>query len=142
VQAEIAVDPGSLVFDEIPAGTSAEQAVTVTSVGQDDLVIGNVAVADPLGDPFSIVSDGCSGKTLPQGTGCQITVRFAPQAAGNSSDHFDIPSNDGGNPSVAVAVSGSAREVNPIPTLGGFGRMILAILMACIGADILRRRRL
>jgi len=141
-QAGIAVDPGSVVFDQIPAGTSAQQVVTVTSVGQDALVIGNVAVADPLADPFAIVSDGCSGKTFPQGTGCEITVRFAPEMAGSFQDHFDIPSNDGANPSVRVQVSGEATQAKPIPALGRTGLMILAILLAGIGADIIRRRGL
>lgn len=140
--AGIAVDPGSLAFDPIPAGTAAQQVVTVTSVGQDALVIGNVAVADPLGAPFGIASDGCSGRTLAPGTGCQITVRFAPQFAGSFLDHFDIPSNDQASPSVQVSVSGEATEANPIPVLGTTGLMILAVLLVGIGADLIRRRGL
>ena len=140
--AGIAVDPTSLLFDEIPAGTSAELTVTVSSTGEDDLVIGSVASSDPLDDPFSIVSDDCSGLTLPEGSSCRIVVRFGPAAAGSFTDHFDIPSNDGANPSVRVAVSGSASEARPIPTLGKTGLMILAILLVALGADIIRRRSL
>jgi len=140
--AGIAVEPTSLLFDEIPAGTSVEETVTVSSTGPDDLVIGSVASSDPLDGPFSIVSDNCSGATLPRGSSCQIVVRFSPQSAGTFADHFDIPSNDGANPSVQVAVSGMARESRPIPTLSGTGLMILAILLVALGADLIRRRSL
>ncbi len=138
--ATILVNPSSLNFDEIPAGTAAELTVTVSSTGEDDLVIGNVAAANPLASPFGIATDTCSGATLPNGSSCQITVRFTPSFAGDFADAFDIPSNDGANPSVTVAVSGSAVDAQPIPVLGKTGLMILAILLVGIGADIIRRR--
>lgn len=140
--AQIVVSPSSLDFGEIPASTTSELTVTVSSTGQDDLTIGNVAAANPLASPFSIVADACSGATLPNGASCDITVRYAPTDTGTFTDSFDIPSNDGANPTVAVPVSGSATQAPSIPTLDHIGLMILAILMACIGFDIIRRRLL
>ncbi|HHQ49343.1 MAG TPA: hypothetical protein ENK19_10745, partial [Acidobacteria bacterium] len=138
--AAITVAPTSLAFDTIPAGTSTELTVDVSSTGQDDLVIGNVGGAEGLEVPFTFGSDECSGRTLPPGGSCRIVVRFAPQLAGEFSDRFDIPSNDGVSPSVRVDVSGSATEARPIPALGRTGMMILAILLIALAADLIRRR--
>lgn len=81
-------------FGNVGVGDSAEQTVTISNTGEVDLVIGNVATADPLAAPFSIVADACSGKSLAPGVDCTLTVRFSPSAEGPFDDTFDIPSND------------------------------------------------
>ena len=67
----------------------------MTSVGEQDLILGNVGVSNPLAAPFSITANTCNGATLVPTTGsCVIDVTFTPTAGGILLDSFDIPSND------------------------------------------------
>jgi hypothetical protein len=104
------VAPGgdhALPFGDITLGTSSHLTLIVANTGTADLSLGAVAGADPLAAPFEISADGCSGQTLPPSATCAVTVRFAPTAAGPSTDGFDIPSDDPGTPAVTMAVSGA-----------------------------------
>jgi len=104
---DISVSPTSLDFGDVLIGQSSEQTVTVANNGTGELTLGTIASADPLAQPFAIVSDGCSGGTIPLGGSCTFTVRFAPTSAGDFSDTFDIPSNDPDENPVTVYVAGA-----------------------------------
>ena len=109
---------------ELESGTSTSAVIDVDNVGDADLVIGSVALADPLVAPFGIITDGCSAQSVAPAGSCSLTVEYAPAASGAFQDGFDIPSNDAATPSVTVDVSGTADSVRVI--LGGafglFGR--------------------
>lgn len=104
-------DDGAVPFGALVVGGVAGQTVTVVNIGTADLVLGQVAQADPLAAPFSVQGDSCSGQTLAPGGGCTIGLRFEPVAAGNAADVFDIPSNDADSPSVAVQVTGTGTAL-------------------------------
>jgi hypothetical protein len=113
------VAPGNdldVPFGSVTVGTSADQTVTVTNAGTDNLLIGTVASADPLPAPFSILNDTCSSQTLAPSASCTITVRFAPNATSSLSDTFDIPSNDPDEDPVTVSVSGTGTGA-PVPNI-------------------------
>jgi hypothetical protein len=104
------VAPGNdsqIPFGNRTEGTTADQTVTVTNNGSANLVIGTIAGADPLGAPFSITADTCSGMTLAPSAVCTVTVRFAPVSPGAFNDSFDVPSNDPDTASVTLAVNGT-----------------------------------
>ena len=97
---------------QIPFGNVVEMAfsegtVVVTNNGNLDLVIGQVAVAEPLSAPFNILSDSCSNHTLTQGMNCELVVRFSPPAVGVFTGSFDIPSNDADEDPIIVSLSGT-----------------------------------
>ncbi len=104
------IDDHQVPFGQVTVGNSSDNTVTILNDGTANLVIGNVAVADPLAAPFSIVPpDNCSTQTLIPGASCVLTVRFSPTDAGPFNDSFDIPSNDPANSSVTVSVNGTGK---------------------------------
>jgi len=98
-------------FGNVTEMTTADQSITVTNDGNADLVLGNIAVANPLTTPFSILNDTCSGQTLTAAANCTFTVRFSPGSIGSFSDNFDIPSNDADENPVTFNVSGNGIGV-------------------------------
>ena len=114
---QITVTPASpSVFGPVQTNAADDHVITLSNAGDGALVIGALAVTDPLAVPFSIpvAVDACSGKTLPLAGTCTFTVHFAPVAAGAASDTFNIPSNDPLTPAVSFAVSGTGSAV-PVP---------------------------
>ena len=108
--------PPPFDFGTVTSGTTADHTVTLANAGDGPLIIGTIAVANPLIAPFTIPANTCSGQTLPFGGSCTFTERFAPVDAVLSSDTFDIPSNDPATPVVAFAVSGTGTAV-PVPVI-------------------------
>jgi len=98
-------------FGSITQNLSAIQAVTVTNDGNDNLTLGQVAMANPLTAPFSIGTDTCSNQVLaPAGT-CSFQVLFEPTATGPFNDALDVPSDDPDLPTVTVSVTGTGVAV-------------------------------
>ncbi len=87
--------------------TSPTRTVTVTNTGNQPLVLGTVALANPLAAPYTIVSDNCSGQNITPLSSCTVGLEFSPVASGAFPDSFDIPSNDPDEPSVTITVSGT-----------------------------------
>jgi uncharacterized membrane protein len=98
-----------IFFGHIAAGSSSDQAVTVTNDGNADLVIGRIAESNPLAHPFSTLDDYCSDQTLSPGSSCTVTVRFSPSSAGALIDNFNIPSNDSDENPVKITVEGTGN---------------------------------
>jgi hypothetical protein len=92
-------------FGPVSVGTtSAPRTVTVRNNGSQNLLLGGVALANPLAPPYALVADTCSSQTLTPAATCTLTIDFSPVAEGPAPDDtFDIPSND---PTVTVSVSG------------------------------------
>jgi len=108
-------DDLTIDFGVVILGRSADHLLTVSNVGSADLTLGNVAAADPLAAPFSVLpaSDGCSGAVLPPSDSCSFTVRFAPDTATSFSDTLDIPSDDPDENPVAVNIGGTGIANSP-----------------------------
>ena len=103
-------------FGTVTAGVSASQTVTVSNKGNANLLLGAVAVLDPLAAPFAITADACSNQVIAPAASCSLTVAFTPTSAGSVSDSFSIPSNDPAKSSVTVSVSGTGASL-PTPTI-------------------------
>jgi Ca-activated chloride channel family protein len=89
-----------------------DQTYALKNNGTASASIGQVAQANPLNAPFSILNDQCSGKTLAPSAACTLQVRFLPTAQGTFSDSFDIPSGTGETIIMTVNVSGDGRALN------------------------------
>ncbi|RMF97335.1 MAG: choice-of-anchor D domain-containing protein, partial [Gammaproteobacteria bacterium] len=120
------MDDQMLPFVDTPENFTVAESVTVVNDGTADLVIGNVAQADPLAAPFTIVNDGCSNSTLSALATCIIDVEFTPGSVRSFNDSFDIPSNDPDEPTVTMSLSGNgvaatAGERLPLEPSGASG---------------------
>jgi VWFA-related protein len=109
---EIALSSGELLFGNVVANNlglrSSDRSVQITNTGTENLVMGQIAQADALSQPFEILNDGCSGASIAPNESCSVSVRFKPTSASPVpyQDSFDIPSNDADEPSLTVYVQG------------------------------------
>ncbi|MEO8224990.1 MAG: choice-of-anchor D domain-containing protein [Gammaproteobacteria bacterium] len=98
-------------FGLVPQGETATQTVTVTNSGTGSLQVGQIATANPLAAPYSVVSDNCSTQDLAPAASCTFGIQFAPIASGVVNDSLDIPTSDPDKPTVTFNVSGNSSSV-------------------------------
>jgi len=110
---DINISPVSLNYGRVFTGATSDMTLTVRSDGSEPLIIGSIAQADPVTEPFSIVTDNCSGRTLAPTVSCDLIIRFAPVSEGNFSDILDIPSNDPDETSRTVLLNGNGFIPGP-----------------------------
>jgi hypothetical protein len=101
------ITPMQLDFPDTRVGQTAAPLVFTVSKHKSVLPVNIYAVtlADPV--DFSIVNDGCTGKTLFNGQSCQVAVDFTPSVLG----HF----------SSAISIVDSGRNIVNFVTLTGEG---------------------
>jgi hypothetical protein len=86
-----------------------------------------VAVSGPNATEFAIVDNGCSGRVMPSGESCAVTVRFTPAAPGPKQASLDFGHNAAGAAShVALLGGGSAASASVRGTTAA-SRLALAI---------------
>jgi len=96
-----------VAFSDVWAGSARSATIHLFNAGSADLVLGPIAVADPVEAPFEISGDACSSRTIGPDTGCDLSVSFLPASAGSFTAIFDIPSNDRFSP-MSFALDGVA----------------------------------
>ncbi len=62
---------------------TAPQVITLTSSGPGPLSVGAVAMIGNGSDQFPVVAENCSGRSLPAGSSCTVSVLFAPTGPGS-----------------------------------------------------------
>lgn len=112
---EVSVTPSNLNFWNFVSGAMTTLNFSVFNTGISNLIIGNISTPNA---PFSIESDGCSGKMLSPLTSCQVTVHFSGDQKGTFSDMITIPSNDADHPDITVDLSGTAMSEFFLPDTG------------------------
>ena len=112
----IRVEPDDLDLGLVVTGETSTADTVISNRGIEDLVVGDIAVADALAAPFGISVDGCSGQTLPMDASCSVTVALTPESVSTFMDSFDVPSNDPARPVVTVTVSGEGVSA-PTPRI-------------------------
>ncbi|MFC1812685.1 S8 family serine peptidase [Thermodesulfobacteriota bacterium] len=108
----LSVSPSSLDFGSAAIDCSFDRSVAITNSGNEDLQVGDIAQNNPLGMPFSIIGDNCSGTIISPEQICMLTIRFSPDSEGAYSDSFDIPSNDADNNPMTITVEGIGAADN------------------------------
>ena len=112
VQAGISVTPGSASFGSVLTGNTGSQTIQIKNSGNANLTISQAAAT---GAGFSV-----SGMTLPMtltpGQSGNLTVQYAPQAAGSTSGTVSISSNAPNSPAT-VALSGTGTTATSTMTL-------------------------
>src|SRR5208283_1085081 len=106
--------PSPLAFGSVNLGSNSSQTVTLTNVGNANMVLGTPYVQPLTGTnvaDFSITGTTCSnGQTITPSNSCTITVKFIPSVAGPESAVLTINGNAVGTVTLTgngVAVSAS-----------------------------------
>lgn len=86
-------------------GNSADLTFVVKNTGVINL---DITALNPPPAPFTIVTDGCSGKSIASGSTCSIVARYTPTVPGvtDPAASFGIKSNDPDTPTLKVLLSG------------------------------------
>jgi hypothetical protein len=134
------VVPASLGFGSVAVGASGTLVATVANAGNAPLVVSQVAAPAA---PFDITGHDCG--TLSPGASCQVSVRFAPTAAGSFSGTLAIASNDPDQAQASIALSGTGTtepggggdgdDFDPLPGNGNVARSQLGFATLMNGAD-------
>ncbi len=102
---DIDVGSTSVVFSGfVVGGTPVSRTITVTNKGTGNLVIGTIPAL--AGGDFTITSDNCSGKSLAPSASCSLVVAFSRGTDGASNGSLSIPSNDGDENPLVIALKG------------------------------------
>ena len=102
---EIAATPDPVDFGSVMISATAARDVTVRNNGSEPL---KVIRFHPPSSPFSVVSDGCTGKTVQPNESCVVSVLFAPGRDGEFHDLLIIDSDDAELSCKKVAMKGLA----------------------------------
>ncbi|PKN58898.1 MAG: hypothetical protein CVU56_03490, partial [Deltaproteobacteria bacterium HGW-Deltaproteobacteria-14] len=89
-QPNYTISPTSLDFGSLGSGQAATRTVTLTNSGSA-VQISTVGSPNGLTAPFSVVSDGCSNRSIANGGSCTITVQMTASGDGAFNDVFNIP---------------------------------------------------
>ena len=71
-------------------GSNLQPEIVIQNIGNNPITIGVIAGQDSLAQPFSIVTDLCSNRTLFPGQKCSFIVLFWPKQSGSFNDSFDV----------------------------------------------------
>ncbi len=110
----------SVVTSQVPATVVGDesqlQTVTVTNVGNINLVYSSAAVAftGPDASDFQIISDGCSNQSIAPAATCVITFVFKPSSAGQRTASLVFADNSVDNPH-AVSFTATANPAKQAP---------------------------
>ena len=86
-------------FGTTTPGVPVQRAITVTNMGvpdaagQSNLAFGPMQMVGVQGAAFSVVGDSCSGRVIPSGQACQLTVQMTPSGLGAYSGGLQIATN-------------------------------------------------
>lgn len=113
--------PAADVHSQVPfgdktVGSAWDRQITLTGEGNLGMSISALPV---LPAPFSIVNDMCSSRSLPSGSSCTFTIRFAPTAAGSFSHSFDVPTT--ASHKITISMSGTGVASTALPPAAPMG---------------------
>lgn len=109
---QINVSKSQINFGDVVLDNLAEETISVQNTGSSNLDIGQIAQANSLSAPFSIINDNCSFKQLSPYQTCTFKTRFSPTSQDHFTNAFDIPSSDLNQNPVTVSVEGYGRALS------------------------------
>ncbi|SEA11970.1 choice-of-anchor D domain-containing protein [Microbulbifer marinus] len=129
--------PAGLNFGNVAPGGSNTLNAVIDNAGSADLVIANIG--SPAA-PFSITANNCS--TVAPAGSCQVSVEFAPTAAGSYNSSLTVSSNDPDEGSLVIGLSGSSTQgggsvenFDPLSGDGSVSRSQLTLNTLLNGSD-------
>ncbi len=104
-----AISPNPAAFATITQGTSsAPLSISVSNTGNAPLHISAVTVGGNNAADFSNAPSNCSGATLAAAASCNISVAFAPLAAGQRTETITLSDDSASSPQI-ITVLGNAN---------------------------------
>ncbi len=101
-------------------------AVLYTNLGWSPVTVGKATISGPAAGDFSVVADGCDGRTLRRSEACTISVDFAPSAKGSRSATLEVPDDFTGSPrTTALTGAGSKAALTLDPAIGPPGIVVV-----------------
>jgi hypothetical protein len=100
------VNPGSIGYGTVPAGTSATNSFTVRNIGT-----GMLSGSATVGAPFNVMSGG--SYSLAAGQTQAVVVVFSPVVAGNYSQSVNFSGAGGTNVTVSGSVTNATNSLTP-----------------------------
>ena len=119
------VQPGTLMFE--PTIAAAGRRTATASLSNPSTRTATVVAARvESGDgAFSLVTDGCTGVSLPAGASCAVTIQFAPLAVGPASGLLVFDLADGTTASASLVGDGSAEPtLDVVPAVAAPGQVV------------------
>lgn len=105
----LTIDPAEVDFGAQAVGTSAERSVSVRNLGPDPVLLTDVYLVGDV-DPFDFAGGTCSDvDPIAAGAECQLTLKFAPAAAGAYEVFLAAEGGPDDEPGVA-RLTGSGRQ--------------------------------
>lgn len=101
---ELDVSFGGVVLDHF-----VDQTLSLQNAGSISITLGDVE--DP-GAPFTIVTDGCSNKTLAASGTCDLQIRYSPTEQGDDEGFFSVPLSGSSTDFAGVNLDGTGRGLN------------------------------
>lgn len=128
VDRRLGVNPVSIDFGNVPVGSSVQQSVRVTNVGNADITVSSVAVSNQA---FVVTSAGpfpFTTATLTPGEFLTFSVRFDPQVTGTVTGQFTVVGNASNSP-LTLTLSGTgvavaAGQLSASPSNINFGDVV------------------
>jgi VWFA-related protein len=104
----ISVSDSTYDFGGIVLDNASDKTFVIKNTGNEPLSIGTISY--PI-DPFFILADTCSNKTLGVNKTCSVITRFSPIIQAVFADAVAIPSNDPSG-TVTIGLSGEGHGLN------------------------------
>ncbi len=116
----------SVTFGGQPVSTtSSPTVVTITNVGDGEMLVSNVALAGLHASDFAFTASA-PPIALPPGASTTVSITFAPTAEGQRSASLVITDSAAGNPhSIPLSGTGTAPAFGISPTILAFGNQLV-----------------
>ncbi|MBI4585320.1 MAG: choice-of-anchor D domain-containing protein [Planctomycetes bacterium] len=118
--ADVFVQPLSINFGDLVAGSSKEETITISNNGSADLHVSSIRLGEGTGLDYAITAAPEMPLTLAPGNQAEVKVTYAPKEVESDSGVVVISSDDANEPSVFVTLIGSG--VSPIRADAGDDR--------------------
>ncbi len=102
----IKVSPASRDFGAMTVGKTESAKFRIKNKGKSILSIDEITIEGADEGVFSMVSDGCSGRSLEASQGCSVKAAFAPTSIGSKSAQMQIPYRISESSTIGVNLSG------------------------------------
>lgn len=106
-------DPGIADFGTVSVSGPVYLTVPVGNVGGESFHITRITPPPP---PFSLVSDYCSGRSLPANSKCHMTVRFNSEVSGAFSGDLGMSYSDTAPRIASLSMKGVRTDAPSAPT--------------------------
>jgi len=117
-QGNLSVSPSSVSFGSVTVGQTATASVALTNGSTDTVQVSQISIS---GQGFQQVNSAALPVNIGPGDTYNVTVEFAPTAAGAASGQISVASTAAGASNVSVSLSGTgtAAGKQPVTLLNG-----------------------